>query len=79
MMIDADRLRKQVCSGRIESVYIIFTIQQRANQEGQQLSLKDEARRLQRDLDSELYKDADTKYLHRAGEIKVLLIYDTLV
>ena len=71
MRINADRLRKQVGSGRIESLHIIFMIQQRANQEGQQLSLKDEAKRLQRDLDGELYKDADTKYLYRAGEIKV--------
>ncbi|XP_065919154.1 DNA repair protein RAD50.L-like [Dysidea avara] len=45
---------------------------QRAHQEGQQLSLRDEARRLQRDLDGELYKDADTKYLHRAADIKAL-------
>ena len=47
-------------------------IRQRAHQEGQKLSLKDEERRLKRDLDSDLYKDADTKYLHRAGDIKVL-------
>lgn len=29
-------------------------------------------RRIQRDLDSDLYRDADIRYLHRAADIKVL-------
>lgn len=36
------------------------------------MALEDEMRRIQRDLDSDLYRDADTRYLHRAADIKVL-------
>ena len=46
---------------------------QRAHQEGKKLALEDEMRRIQRDLDSDLYRDADTRYLHRAADIKVLV------
>ena len=34
--------------------------------------LEDKMRCIQRDLDDDLYRDADTKYLHRAANIKVL-------
>ena len=36
------------------------------------MALEDEMKRIQRDLDSDLYRDADTRYLHRAADIKVL-------
>ena len=51
---------------------VIFIMQQ-AHQEGKKQALEDEIRRIQRDLDSDLYRDADTRYLHRAADIKVLL------
>ena len=48
----------------------VFVVQ-RAHLEGKKLGLEDEMRRIQRDLDSDLYRDADTRYLHRAADIKV--------
>ena len=50
----------------------VFVVQ-RAHLEGKKLGLEDEMRRIQRDLDSDLYRDADTRYLHRAADIKVML------
>ena len=47
-------------------------VTQRGHQEGKKIGLEDEMRRIQRDLDSDLYRDADTRYLHRAADIKVL-------
>ena len=45
---------------------------QRVNLEGKKLGLQNEMRCIQGDLDSDLYRDADTRYLHRAADIKVL-------
>ena len=56
----------------------MFVIQ-RAHQEGKKQALEDEMRRIQRDLDSDLYRDADTRYLHRAADIKVLISYSNIV
>lgn len=44
---------------------------QRSHQEGKKMALEDETKRIQRDLDSDLYRDADKKYLHRGIDIKV--------
>ena len=44
------------------------------------MALEDEMRRIQRDLDSDLYRDAETRFLHRAADIKVLnIIYAILI
>jgi len=67
----ADQLRKQVRKAIVDvSLLELFNVTQHAHQEGHKLGLEDETRRIQRDLDSDLYRDADSKYLHRAGDIK---------
>ena len=43
-----------------------------AHLEGKKLGFQNEMRCIQGELDSDLYRNADTRYLHWAADIKVL-------
>ncbi|XP_065882779.1 DNA repair protein RAD50.L-like isoform X2 [Dysidea avara] len=58
------------CNKRKEDTNILK--EKRAHQKGLQSSWEDNAQQLQQNLDGESYKDAETKYLCKAAEIKAI-------